>query len=242
MKKLFIYTIILALTAFTSCRKGGFLYEGDIISETRSLSDFSYVQVKDVFNIKLRQSDSPGVIIRCGEGLMPGIETTIRNDSLFISNNNHFDWTRKYSRTEIIILTDSMQKITIDEPCNFTTDGVYTQDKLIVWVTNNLSEIDIKVETGQFYLVNSWINTGNYRVAGSTGYAYIVMNGTANLDASALEARDIYIEQKSIDDIKINVTGYLTYGIENSGDIICLNRPQTIDKKYHTGSGELIFE
>lgn len=212
-----------------------------MITETRSLPEFTYVEIRNVFDVTLRQADKPGVTINCGEALMPGIKTTFSNDTLIISNENHFDWTRKYRRIELFIETDSLEKITLDEPCNFRTDGVYKQDKLIVWATNNLTEVDIEIETGHFYMVNSWINTGNYRVSGKTEYAYFVINGAANLDASELIAEDMYVEQRSIDDLKIKVNGYLTYGIKNNGNIICYSQPETTEKKFHTGTGELLY-
>lgn len=239
MKKLSAYFLILVV--IQSCSEGGFFRTGEIITETRSFPEFTYVEISNVFDVTLRQADSPGVTISCGEALMPGIKTTFSGDTLIISNDNHFDWSRKYRRIELVIETDGMEKITLDEPCSLVTDGVYKQDRLIVWATNNLTEIDIEIETGSFYMVNSWINTGNYRVSGQTEYAYFVINGAANLDASGLLADDMYVEQKSIDDLEINVYGYLTYGIKNSGDIICYNQPETIEKKFHTGTGALIF-
>lgn len=239
MKKLSAYFLILVV--IQSCSEGGFFRTGEMITETRSFPEFTYVEIRDVFDVTLRQTDTPGVTISCGEALMPGIKTTFSNDTLIISNDNHFDWTRKYRRIELVIETDTLEKITLDEPCSFRTDGVYKQDKLIVWATNNLTEIDIEIETGHFYMVNSWINTGNYRVSGQTEYAYFVINGAANLDASGLDAEDMYVEQRSIDDLKIKVKGYLTYGIKNSGDIICYSQPETTERKFHTGTGELVF-
>jgi hypothetical protein len=242
MKKYFTYlSVILLLMPGQSCREGGFFYEGKLTEEERSFPAFSYVDIRDVFDVTLIHSDSSGIIIRCGEGLIPGIKTHFSNDTLIITNENHFDWTRKYRRMELVIKTGSMKKITLDEPCSLKTDGVYRQDKLTVWATNNLTEIDIEIETGHFNLVNSWINTGNYRVRGSTGYAYMVLNGSANLDASELIASDMHLVQKSIDDMNINVTRYLTYSIINNGNIICYSMPEEINKLDHTGAGKLIF-
>lgn len=242
MKKIISYSLVLALLLMcTSCKKGGFFNEGEMTVETRYLLGFNYVQTKDVFDITLRQSDTPGIIIKCGEALIPGIKTTLRNDSLIIDNKNHFDWTRKYRMIELVILADSLKKISLDEPCDFRTDGVYRQDQFIVWATNNLTVIDIEVETGHFYLVNSWINTGSYVVRGSTGYAYFVINGSASLDASGLMADDMYVEQKSIDDMHVSVRDYLTYSINNSGNIFCYSDPLNIEESGKSGTGELII-
>jgi len=224
-----------------SCSEGGFFKTGNPGTERRTIRGFTYVEIRDVFNVTLRHGENTGVVIKCGEALIPGIKTSLSNDTLIISNENHFDWTRKYSRIELIIETDSVEKITLDEPCKMVTDGVFRQDKLIVWATNNLTEIDMEIETGHFYLVNSWINTGNYRLRGSTNYAYLVINGTANLDASELMADDMYLEQKSVDDIHVNVDNYLTYSIMNSGSIFCYNNPANIEESGNSGTGKLII-
>ena len=100
----------------------------------------------------------------------------------------------------------------------------------------------MQIDADYFQFANSWLNTGNYRIGGNARYAYLWINGTANLDASELIAEELYVEQRSIADMKINVIDLLTYNIKNSGNVVCYSEPVTIIESVHTGSGKLIFE
>lgn len=79
--------VSLLTTISTSCKKMP-LTNGDIIHETRQLSDFNAIHIYDNLDINLIKSDSCYIKITAGENLMPNIISEVVNNILTIRNDN----------------------------------------------------------------------------------------------------------------------------------------------------------
>ena len=59
---------------------------GNMIIETRQLSDFNTIHINDNIDINMIKSDSSFIEIRAGENLMPNIISEVVDDILIIKN------------------------------------------------------------------------------------------------------------------------------------------------------------
>ena len=82
-----LVSAILLLALLFSCKKMPFT-NGNMIIETRQLSDFNTIHINDNININMIKSDSSFIEIRAGENLMPNIISEVVDDILIIKNEN----------------------------------------------------------------------------------------------------------------------------------------------------------
>ena len=87
-----VYILLLFIgTGLVSCSKSKydcFKTDGDLVKETRTLSDFAYIEVYNNVNVILTQSSVNSVEIEAGKNLMSEIIAEVINDTLILRNNN----------------------------------------------------------------------------------------------------------------------------------------------------------
>src|SRR5204862_3278522 len=96
-KKILFSFLMSALALLNySCKKENlfdcFKSTGDVMTERRSISAFTDVEINNNVNVIFVQDSLTYVEANAGENLLPLIVTEIRNGKLYIENHNTCNW------------------------------------------------------------------------------------------------------------------------------------------------------
>jgi hypothetical protein len=198
---------------------------GRVTTEKRTLEQFSYLLVEDIFDIKLVQADTFGITITAGSELIDNIELHYHGDSLYINNLTKARWSRKYDRPKITFIFPDIKKITLHEPCNMSTNDTLQLNRFTLWAIADVSETDICINANVLRLVNASTSAGKYKLSGQVKDFSTWMRGSGILEAEELEAQNINIRSQSIGDCRIWATNTLDVNIENTGRVYYRGTP-----------------
>lgn len=99
MKNTSILPVLFLLFLLNACGK---VWEnclrstGNQTEETRLISEFKNLIIRDNINVTWHHSDSILIKIRAGKNLIPQIRTVVSDQNLILQNDNICNWTRSY--------------------------------------------------------------------------------------------------------------------------------------------------
>jgi len=230
--------LISAVWLFLSCEADLF-NTGPKTTVNRTLNQFSYLLVEDIFDIELVQADTFGITIKAGSELIDNIELQHAGDSLYIYNTSKARWSRQYERPAIKVMFPTLKKITLHEPCNMQTSDTLHLDKLTIWAIADVTELEMQINANNLHLANASTSAGKYVLSGRVNYFATLIRGSGILEAGTLKAQGIHIRSRSIGDCHIWATSSLDVYIENTGKIYYLGAP-TITNNTEETANQLI--
>ncbi|HNW97353.1 MAG TPA: DUF2807 domain-containing protein [Bacteroidales bacterium] len=241
-----IYVLMLSITLilFTTCTKEKrcdcLKSTGDIVTEERTVAEFSQVRLESKINLFLKQDTFNSIKIEAGENLLPDIYTNVEDSVLVIRNDNHCNWVRSYKPKINVYLTfkDFWHFIYYKGAGTvITEDTIYT----------NFFQLDDNEGTGSLNFLlhtnTSWFNihTGpaDLTVKGVSGLNYLYTCGNGPADLRDFKTNLTYLTSKATANDYIWVTGELDAWIDYTGNVYYSGNPSKITYNY-TGSGRLI--
>ncbi|MCX6256505.1 MAG: DUF2807 domain-containing protein [Bacteroidia bacterium] len=211
---------------------------GRIISVERDPEHFTELEINDVFDVYISQSQEDKIIIEGGEHLIPDIETTVKDKKLVISNNNDCSWLREYKRIKITIYTDSLTTINLNGQSDIYSSDTLKQWIVTIAVNSGISKINLLINCHELHFdLNG--GTGEYSFNGKAGLAYFYLMGTGVLLSDSLVTGYNFITSNTTGDCRINAQKLINAQIENRGDIYYKGSPPNIETVI-SGLGHLI--
>ncbi len=222
-------------TSVTDC----FVSTGKVIKTERYVSAFHAVVLKDNVNLYLRQADTARLVLEAGSNLMRKIYTEVKDSVLYIGNNNSCNWVRSYNKPVNVFLDftrfDSLEYRSIGNVENFDTLRL---DSLKIEVKEGAGLIALIVDIKELH-TNLHYGTADLKMSGKCTLSYVYSAGFGLIDNRNLEARQIYADNKSSNDVYLNSTEVLEVTIHNIGNVYYTGNPGKI-KLNRIGTGELI--
>jgi hypothetical protein len=234
-----ILTIIPILTfIFFGCDDQAFFDSGEQSTKIFSVDTFLTLEVNDIFEIELQNSDENKIIAEAGVNLLDNLNFYNKNDKLFLEDNNTYAWSRSYNKIKLIIQTTSLQHINIRIPCKITTKSTFSSEKLAVIDWEKFSELDLDVNVDNFKMHVSSDNGGIYKISGYAGFASIRPWGSCFIYADELvtERADVY--HRSTGDCFVHAKQHLDIKMEENGILYYKGMPE-INIQSHT-KGKII--
>lgn len=228
----FIFLCIATLCiSLSACKKENscdcFKRTGDIIQDTRSLSGFTELLIKDNVNVFITQDSVFEVTVEAGKNIAPLISTEVVGTTLVCSNKNRCNFTRSYKK-----------------PLN-----IYIHMPLITEIestgTGNVKSLNT-IETPACYLRT--VSSGNTELTINTPQLTTSMHGSADLTlygtalshecdaagsgflkAEGLHTNYTYLHSSTLGLCYIYVTNLLICRLDQKGDIFCYGNPKTVN-------------
>jgi len=239
-----IVIVVTCLTVITSCKKNTigdcFFSTGEISTEARTIGSFNSIILKDNVNLILTKASTPSVSVEAGSNLLSGIITEISDDSVLqIRNDNQCNWIRNFeSPINVYVNYVDIDTIEYRSIGNISTTNSLKTDTLWLEVHEGAGEINLNLNVDRLYCALHYgtadiILSGNCQVA----YAYSASFGFINM--TNLESTFVFMNNRSSNDIYVNVNHQLGATIENVGNIYYTGNPSivTLDG---SGPGQLI--
>ncbi|MEJ5995754.1 head GIN domain-containing protein [Pedobacter sp. Du54] len=214
MKQLTI--IIISIFMLTSCAKDHLTANGDRITDTRSLNEFTSVHISGSNKVKVSYGNEYKVVLKGSSNLIPYFKTTVAGKNLNLSyknaNVNHDD-------IEIFVTLPLITGASISGSGGLDIDGSFA----------SINEFDLWISGSGDASVNSEliVNNINVKISGS---------GKAFFQKAMAKEADIDISGSG--DVHLQVADYLKARISGSGEVYYKGNPQ-LDSKI-SGSGKLI--
>jgi hypothetical protein len=235
------FSLLVMLTS--ACMKDAdhcFTGRGQESTEIRQTAPFEHIWIEGRIDLSIAQDSQFTTTVSYGERVLSGIQTMVRNDTLFISENNACDWMRQTEPLPLVeVSLPSIRSIVSQSAATVSITDTFHCDSLTVEIKDAAGYFHASLKSETFYLV---IHTGatDVQVTGSTTNGYIYNGGNAPVYADQLIARRMYVDNNKLGDTYINVWEALRYEISHEGDIYLLGYPE-IEKVGDSGNGELIF-
>lgn len=257
-KAIALLFFLVSLMMFSCSKTGSIFSNGKPVTETRNLdSCFNSICMFNNVNVELIHSDHPHIELTCPENLIDKITTTIEDNTLFIKNENNFNWLRsydyecnmtvfydsigqiEYASNGKLTARDSLQGLAVFE----TIEDIEGNDSLTVknmtfglYIVEGSGDIDLTFNCN--ILKSSFSNsTATVMLKGEAGYAEHVLNSYGKLDARNLNSNLVTVQSNSTNDAFVWARTRLTTEINSIGNVYYKGNPY-IEKRIN-GDGNV---
>lgn len=243
MRFLNFLLLLLISFNFSSCKKSNlgdcFKSTGDIIEQEREMGEFSKIILRDNVNVIFGYTQSNNIIVSAGENIIDNIITEKNGDTLDISNINSCNWVRDFGIPITVYLPSSnLETIEYRSIGDISCSDTIFCDSIYVDVYEGAGTLNILINS---YLVHSAIRygTADLKISGRSNLSYVYSAGFGLIDNRELLSTQIYVTNKSSNDIYLCAGSTLSANIYGIGNIYYKGNPENIslDK---IGSGNLI--
>ena len=138
----------------TSCSKVDALFSnGEPVTESRDLNHrFIAISMYNNVNVKLVHDSHPRMELTCPKNLMEKVTTEIDGDTLYIKNENEYNWLRSYDYSiDLTVYYDSLRQI------NFASVGdLYSSDPIEGMLEMSVDTIGMSIDTTETGIDTTW--------------------------------------------------------------------------------------
>jgi hypothetical protein len=235
-----IMLILTVLFAFVSCSRFDCpLGAGSSATESRAIPIFTKIILSDKINLVLTQDSFQTVKVVAGKNLMRGIQTSVLDSVLTIQNNNTCNWLMNPDyQIDVYISSNLLQYISYYGSGNVSCTNTLraAQFTFDSWIGTGPAELDLIADQTNVYIRN---NNASVTISGQSANTMIYCAAAGSVDMKNFTSANMYIEQKSVRDIYVNVTNLLQAYIVFKGSLYYSGNPSIIDTVI-TSSGRLI--
>ncbi|MBX2980593.1 MAG: DUF2807 domain-containing protein [Flavobacteriales bacterium] len=215
---------------------------GPMRTEERSLGAFQAIELNDRVDLLMEQRASGSVAVEAGRNLLGQVITEVRDGVLYIRNDNRCNWVRSLKpRITVKLSLDDVRELTLRGTGNVSATDTLRTDLLNIqqWSGQGIVELPVSVST---CIVGLHTGAGEVRLSGTCSGRLELFSGImAPIDASALRARDVSVNNSGVADIRCWATEVLDARLYNVGDVYYRGDPPTVQSSA-TGTGRLIRE
>lgn len=240
MRKLSAYLICLLFACGCNKEKSPDLIKttGAMHTVWRSPGSFHHVYVDYRTHLLIKQDSSRFLSVRAGKNLLPRIETSIRNDTLFIRNNNRFNFVRNFRDSVIVSLfVPTLRSITYKSSGAVQTIGQLRVPYFDLTCRDGSGEIKLDIRTDSLRL---YFHTGpaDLQLNGGTDYLYLYSAGQGFMQLKNCMAQIAQIDSRGSGDCFVHASTRLLADINGAGDVKYTGNPGIIAKG--AGPGKLV--
>jgi hypothetical protein len=214
--------LLVCTTLFSSCEKDHmgdcFKGSGDLTTQSREPGSFDGIHVEKKVDVILRYGSEQQVTVEAGSNLIDGITTEVKDNILYITNENKCNWVRSYSNPLVVAITlPSMHYIYQYGNGVISSDGTLPFDSLYMETWNSG---DIKLAlSSDLVEIRQHVSVGDVSLTGQARKLYVYNNGNGFSYLSAFECRQAQVDQRGTGDTQVRVDSILNYGISGIGNI-----------------------
>ena len=232
--------ILLSSSTLISCNKDGCSFaSGSLSRQTRSVSSFNEIMLYDKINLILTEDSILTLSIEAKENLLNGITTNVSNGVLTIKNANHCTLlTNPDEQVNVDISLTQLQQISYYGAGNIISLNTLHSDHFTLdsWYGTGTVKMDILTNQLNAYIRN---NNAQLIFTGQSNTTTIFCAEEGSMDMFGLNTVNLVLNQRSIRDINVNVSGLFQAVVAYKGNVYYKGNPVKIDSLI-TNSGRLI--
>jgi len=238
MKKLLTSMVALLIISanlnaqfFTKKVKGN----GDIITKTRTVSNYDKIGVAGAFDVKLFKGNEAEITIKADENLMEYIITEVKNGNLKIKTKKGYNI--RASKTIVITIPfDDISAVSLAGSGDIYSDDVLDTSNLKLSLAGS-GDINLGVSTKN--LETSIAGSGNMNLKGDSKEYTCSIAGSGNINAYKLKASKVTVKIAGSGNVKVHATNEIHAKSAGSGNIYYTGNP-SVEKTSSAGSGSIV--
>ena len=164
----------------TSCSKVDALFSnGELTTESRELNHrFIAISMYNNVNVNLVHDSHPHMELRCPKNLIEKVTTEIDGDTLYIKNENEYNWLRSYDYSiDLTVYYDSLRQINFasvgDLRCSDSIKGIPEMSIDTIGMSINTTETGIDTT---WNIQTDWIRNFNLNINEGCGDIDLTLN------------------------------------------------------------------
>lgn len=239
----------------TSCSNGTTIIASkNYITKEIKTGNFQNIESIGSMDVVYIQGEKPRIEIYGPDNVVPMIMTNIENNKLTINYKNNINIVN-LDKLEVKVITNDLNKVRINGSGDFSLPNGITHNHGLDLVVNGSGDVngkmlhvkklyvningsgdadlrDIKSEICSAHIIGS----GDVALSGVTGNADFEVAGSGDINATALQTKNVKAGTFGSGNISCYATGILVGNIAGSGNIIYKGNPKKIDfplKKSH---------
>jgi len=242
-----VYTllVIVLLSCDNEAGWGCIQTSGTSVVDELTVEPFDRILVNRDIELVIRQGEVYSVEIQTGQNLRGGIEVSVVENQLQLTDHNSCNLVRDYGLTKISVTTPNLKEIRSSTQYLTSSDGALNFENLTLLCENYNSDY---LSTGDFKMT---VNTQTLRVVANNLSEFTIVGNVENLiigfyaglcqfNGADLSAQNVNIFQRSSHDITVNPLQSLEGEIRSVGNVISVHTPPIVDvQEYY--SGRLVF-
>lgn len=238
--------IILVFFILTSCQKpenrSCWKSIGDETSETRDLQAFSTLVIKDNIEVELIPDEQQEAEVTSGKNLLNFITTEVRNDTLFVMNENQCNNLRSREHfSKVKLHFSKIDKIIFEGLNDLFTQDTILADSLVLEAFNSHGNIDILFK-GDYFSTIMQSGTSEVTAKGEVRRAYMYQISYGSTDYSQLKATEGLVHSRTVGDCFVNISNNFKVEIHGNGSVYYKNYPQLHIELKKRGTGKLLAQ
>ncbi|MBD1397460.1 DUF2807 domain-containing protein [Pontibacter sp. JH31] len=171
--------------------------EGEVVSQTRSVSGFKGIDVSGGFSVELTQGSKEGVRIEAQENLHERIKTEVKNGVLHIYNEGGIS-TNKGLKAYVTVR--ELNKVNISGGVKLVGKSTFKADAFDLDLSGG-SKVTLAINTKK--LVADMSGASKVTLSGVADEVRMDMSGASKVDATELEAKRVRVEASGASDVKV---------------------------------------
>lgn len=218
--------MIIAQSCSMLCEKG----RGEIITETRTVSEFDELDIEGQAEVFLMQGLEQSIKISIDSNLMEYVKTDVSGSKLKIYEDKCLE---EISEFKIFIAAKNLSKLTINGSIKLAGDSIFRTNKLIIKSENsgavnlNLDVEDLDVDTK---------GSGLLKIKGRAANFDIDMEGAGSIEAFGFPSKNVNVDITDAGTCEISVSENLTGEVSGSGKLFYKGNPKKVNTN-NTGTG-----
>lgn len=221
--------IILSFTG-SACTVNG---SGKVISETRTLTDFSGLDLRNSANVYVTQGNVQEVKIEAEDNIIPLIQTDIRNGQLIITSRDKFN---PAMPVNIYITVKDLSLIELSGSGNIITPGEFHCDHINMRLMGS-GDIRMTLDAGALKATVS--GSGNINLSGRSLESDIRISGSGDVRAEGMRTFMSSVSITGTGNTRVDVNDELYVNITGSGNVYYVTEPGKLSTRI-AGSGEVL--
>lgn len=229
-----LFIAILLVSSTIIAQKNKVKGNGNITTETRTVSNFDQIKVSGSFDVTLLKGDEGTITIEASENLMEAIETDVKDGVLKIRYKSGWN-IRSYKKVHITVTFEDLEGVSLSGSGSVISEDEIIANDFELGVSGS-GNMKLKLFTGN--LEASISGSGNLKLSGETNTFTCSISGSGNLNASELKATITTAKVSGSGNVKVNAIKEIHAKSSGSGNIIYSGNP-TIVKANSSGSGSV---
>ena len=237
-KRILVLGLLLsaALLGITACNLIGERGSGDLITETREVSNFDSIALEGSGDVIVSQGGGESLIVETDDNLMEHVETEVRNGTLYLGFETDVD-SRGFSPTRLIFTVgvNDLKGLSVSGSGNIESDMVET-DSLEATISGSgeilIEDLIASEVTGKIS------GSGKIELSGEAVTQDVTVGGSGKYRASDLQSESAEVSVSGSGNATVWATKTLDASISGSGSIDYFGNPSV--NQSTSGSGDVI--
>ena len=231
LKPLILINICI-LILFFACSLPGVKGSGKVERENRTIGSFNELHVSGMFDVYMREGNTPSVEVVADDNLLPIIRTELKGSRLKVYTDENI---RSSTKLKLLITYTELEAVYISGAVKLRGKSTIVADHFDINVSGAAEmELDLKVD----HLSCDLSGASDMLLTGIANHLRIDGSGAMNLDAYELETSSAKIDLSGAGECKISVNESLDVDLSGAATVRYKGSPAKI-KQDISGAGSI---